>query len=268
MGRALGHARALPDAVRVARNQLDGGECAVGHGLVGEGGSALDGGLVQVAELHLARAGESEGGGLELGLLREEEVGGAALVPPGLRDVEVEDGADVVGGSAVEGGDVGLVGLGGVDGEDQVRELEVLGEVAGALLGLVALLGVFRLLEVLGLLVVLVLLGLVVLAVVLFATAVFVRVGFAVAAVAAVARLSVDLEPDLDALVLVLHGLGVDVPAAVVAGGAGPEGGGSIVGEVAALDVEAAVGFGANVALLLRSRGSQDAAAVLAVPDA
>jgi hypothetical protein len=78
----------------------------------------------------------------------------------------------------------------------------------------------------------------------------------------------VDLEPDLDALVLVLHGLGVDVPAAVVAGGAGPEDLGAVVGEVAVLDVEAAVGFGANVALLLRGRGSQDAAAVLAVPDA
>lgn len=275
----------------------------MGHGLVGEGGGALHGRLVQVIELHLAGASQSEGGGLELGLLGEEEVGGAALVPPGLRDVEVENGADVVGGSAVEGGGVGLVGLGGVDGEDQVRELEVLGEVAGALLGLVALLGVIRLLGVLGLLglvtvlwvitrglvavlgvlgllvmlrllvvsvflVVFVLLGLVVLAVVLFAATVLVRVRFAVATVAAVARLSVDLEPDLDALVLVLHGLGVDVPAAVVAGGAGPEGGGAVVGEVAALDVEAAVGFGANVALLLRGRRSQDAAAVPAVPDA
>ena len=281
----------------------------MGHGLVREGGGALDGRLVQVAELHLTRAGQSEGRGLELGLLGEEEVGRAALVPPGGGDVEVEDGADVVRGRAVEGGGVCLVGLGGVDGKDQVRELEVLGEVARALLRLIALLGVLRLLglvavlgvftlglvAVLGvlgllgmlrllvvsvllvvfvllvmlvLLMVFVLLGLVVLAVVLFAATVLVRVGFAMAAVAAVARLSVDLEPNLDALVLVLHRLGVDVPAAVVAGGAGPEGGGAVVGEVAALDVEAAVGFGANVALLLRGRGSQDAAAVLAVPDA
>lgn len=189
------------------------------------------------------------------------------------------------------------MGLGGVDGKDQVRELEVLGEVPRALLRLIALLGVlmllglaavlgvfalglvavlgmlrllvmFMLLVVSVLLVVFVLLGLLVLAVVLFAATVLVRVGFAVAAVAAVARLSVDLEPNLDALVLVLHRLGVDVPAAVVAGGAGPEGGGAVVGEVAVLDVEATVGFGANVALLLRGRGSQDAAAVLAVPDA
>ena len=156
-----------------------------------------------------------------------------------------------------------------------MRELEVLGEVARALLGLVALLGVF------------VILGLVVLGVVVFAAAVLGlvtvlglvavlggsghvvsrRLGFAVATVSTVARLGVDLEPDLDALVLVLHGLGVDVPAAVVAGGAGPESGGAVVGEVASLDVEAAVGFGANVALLLRGRGSQDAAAVLAIPD-
>lgn len=275
----------------------------MGHGLVREGGCSLHGRLVQVAELHFAGAGQSEGRGLELGLLGEEEVGRAALVPPGSRDVEVEDGADVVRGRAVEGGGVGLVGLGGVDGEDQVRKLEILGEVARALLRLIALLGVLRLLGLLGvlglftlglvavhgvlrllvmlrllvvfvllmvsvLLVMLVLLGLVVLAVVLFAATVLVRVWFAVAAVAAVARLSVDLEPNLDALVLVLHRLGVDVPAAVVAGGAGPEGGGAVVGEVAVLDVEAAVGFGANVALLLRGRGSQDAAAVLAVPDA
>jgi hypothetical protein len=70
-------------------------------------------------------------------------------------------------------------------------------------------------------------------------------------AVAAVARLSVDLEPDLDALVLVLDGLGVDVPASVVAGGAGPESGGAVVGKVAVLDVEARIGLGADVALLL-----------------
>jgi hypothetical protein len=86
--------------------------------------------------------------------------------------------------------------------------------------------------------------------------------------VATVARLGVDLEPDLDAFVLVLHRLGVDVPATVVASGAGPECGRAVVGKVAAVDVEAAVRFRANVALLLRGRRSQDAAAVLAVVDA
>jgi uncharacterized membrane protein len=59
-----------------------------------------------------------------------------------------------------------------------------------------------------------------VIAVVLLAFAVFGMI-----LVATVARLGVDLEPDLDALVLVLHRLGVDVPAAVVTGGAAPEGG-------------------------------------------
>jgi hypothetical protein len=274
VGRALGHARALPDAVSIARNQLDTGKVTVGLGLVLVSG-ALDSRLVQVAELDLAGADQSEGGGLELGLLGEQEVGGAALVLPRGGDVEVEDGADGVRGGAVEGGGVCLGGLGGVDGDDQVRELEVLGEVARALLlVLVALLGVLRLLGVLGLLgvfrllVVLRLLGLVVLAVVLLAAAVLVRIGFAVAGGFAVARLDMDLEPDLGALVLVLHGLGVDVPAAVVAGRAGPEGGGAVVGEVAVLDVEATVGFGALVALLLRGWGSQDAAALLAVVDA
>ena len=57
-------------------------------------------------------------------------------------------------------------------------------------------------------------------AVVLLASAVFGMI-----LVATVARLGVDLEPDLDALVLVLHRLGVDVPTAVVASGAAPEGG-------------------------------------------
>jgi hypothetical protein len=77
------------------------------------------------------------------------------------------------------------------------------------------------------------------------------RPGASLGSVAAVARLSVDLEPDLDALVLVLDGLGVDVPASVVAGGAGPESGGAVVGKVAVLDVEARIGLGADVALLL-----------------
>ena len=79
-------------------------------GLVRVGG-ALHGGLVQVAELDLAGAGQSEGGGLQLGLLGEQEVGGAALVLPGSGDVKVEDGADGVRGGAVEGGGVGLVGV-------------------------------------------------------------------------------------------------------------------------------------------------------------
>jgi hypothetical protein len=77
------------------------------------------------------------------------------------------------------------------------------------------------------------------------------RPGASLGSVAAVARLIVDLEPDLDALVLVLDGLGVDVPASVVAGGAGPESGGAVVGKVAVLDVEARIGLGADVALLL-----------------
>lgn len=89
-----------------------------------------------------------------------------------------------------------------------------------------------------------------------------------VATVATVARLSVDLEPDLDACVLVLDGLGVEVPATVVAGRAGPEGGRAVVAEVAVRDVESGVGLGANIALLLRGGRSEDAAAVLAVVDA
>lgn len=61
---------------------------------------------------------------------------------------------------------------------------------------------------------------------------------------------------------------GVDVPPAVVAGWAGPEGGGAVVGECAVLDGEASVRFGADVALLLRGGRGEDAAAVLAVGDA
>lgn len=62
--------------------------------------------------------------------------------------------------------------------------------------------------------------------------------------------------------------LGVDVPAAVVAGRAGPEGGGAVMSEVAVLDGEASVRFGADVALLLRGGRGEDAAAVFDVGDA
>ena len=236
---------------------------------------ALLGGAVEIAELHLAGAGQGEGGSLELLLLGEEEVGRAALVGKGGGDVEVEDAADAVRGCAVERGSVRLAGLGRVDGNDQVRKLEVLGEVAGALLlSIIALLRLLRLLGVLGLLGMfglfgmLGLFGLVVLAVILLASTVLVVVVLGMILVAAIARLRVDLEPNLDAGVLVFHRLGVEDPATVVAGGAGPEGGRAIVSKVAVLDVEAAVRLGANVALLLRGRRSQDAAAVLAVIDA
>jgi hypothetical protein len=83
----------------------------------------------------------------------------------------------------------------------------------------------------------------------------------------AVAGLRDELEVDLDAGVLALDRLGVEVPAAVVAGGAGVEGGRLGVGEVVVLDGEASIGFGAFVALLLRGGRGQDAAAVLVVVD-
>jgi hypothetical protein len=66
----------------------------------------------------------------------------------------------------------------------------------------------------------------------------------------------------------VLDGLGVDVPAAVVAGGAGPEDGGAVVSEVTVADVKARIRLRSDVALLLGGRRSEDAASVLAVVDA
>jgi len=81
----------------------------------------------------------------------------------------------------------------------------------------------------------------------------------------AVAGLLEDLEVDLDASILALDRLGVEVPAAVVTGGAGVEGGGFLVGEKVVLDGEAGISFGAFVALLLRGGRGQNAAAVLAV---
>jgi hypothetical protein len=66
----------------------------------------------------------------------------------------------------------------------------------------------------------------------------------------------------------VLVGLGVDGPASVVAGGAGPESGGAVVGEVAIADVEARIRLRSDVALLLGGRRSEDAASVFAVVDA
>jgi hypothetical protein len=83
----------------------------------------------------------------------------------------------------------------------------------------------------------------------------------------AVAGLRDKLEVDLDASILALDGLGVEVPTAVITGGAGVEGGRLSVGEEVVLDVEASIGFGAFVALLLRGGRSQDAAAVLVVVD-
>lgn len=86
--------------------------------------------------------------------------------------------------------------------------------------------------------------------------------------ITAVAGLRIDLKPDLDAGVLVLDRLKVDVLAAVVASGAGPESGRAVIGELAALNVETGVGFGANIALLLRGGRCQDAATVLAIVNA
>jgi hypothetical protein len=83
----------------------------------------------------------------------------------------------------------------------------------------------------------------------------------------AVPGLRDDLEVDLDASILALDRLGIEVPAAVVTGGAGVEGGRLAVGEVVVLDGEASIGFGAFVALLLRGGRGQDAAAVLVVVD-
>jgi hypothetical protein len=83
----------------------------------------------------------------------------------------------------------------------------------------------------------------------------------------AVAGLRDKLEVDLDASILALDRLGVEVPTAVVTGGAGVEGGRLSVGEEVVLDGESSIGFGAFVALLLRGGRSQDAAAVLVVVD-
>jgi hypothetical protein len=122
------------DVVSVARSQLDGAEALVNLGLGLVSGAGGDSSLKD-AELDLAGAGEGESGSLELGLLGEEEVERAHFAGSRGGNVEVEDAADSAGSRAVEGGGVGLRGLGGVDGDDQVRELEVLAESAGALVG-------------------------------------------------------------------------------------------------------------------------------------
>lgn len=82
-----------------------------------------------------------------------------------------------------------------------------------------------------------------------------------------VAGLLKNLEVNLDASILTLDRLGVEVPAAVVASGASVEGGGLVVGEEVVLDGEAGISFGAFVALLLRGGRSQDATTLLAVVD-
>lgn len=91
--------------------------------LVGVAGAAVSR-LVEDREIELAIAGDGVGGGLELALLWEEEGKSAGLVGVPGGDVEVEDGRDGTGGGAVEGVGVLLVGLGLVNGDDEVRELE------------------------------------------------------------------------------------------------------------------------------------------------
>lgn len=87
-------------------------------------------------------------------------------------------------------------------------------------------------------------------------------------AAAAVTVRGVDLQPDFHAGILVFNRLGVQVPAAVVTSGAGPESGRAVVGKVSIFDAEAGVRLGTNIALLLRGGWGQDAAAVFAVVEA
>ena len=98
------------------------GDTFQGLRLVGVRGAVLCSGL-EDGELELSIAGEGVSGGFELVLLWEEEGQGAGLVGVPGGDVEVEDRRDRARGCAVEGGSVRLVGLGGVDGDDKVREL-------------------------------------------------------------------------------------------------------------------------------------------------
>jgi len=89
----------------------------------------------ELREAALAGAGDGVRGRVEVFLLREEEDEAACLARVGLRDVEVEDGAGVRVDFAVVGRAGGLVGGGGVDGDDEVGVLVVAIQVGGAGVG-------------------------------------------------------------------------------------------------------------------------------------
>lgn len=114
-----------------ARHDVEGSALAVLGRLVAPRRLLIGVGL-ELGDGALAGARESEGGGLEVGLLGEEEDGGAFFARVRGGDIKVEDGAGVAVYFAVVLGAVGLVGVLGVDRDDQVRVLVVAVEVLGA----------------------------------------------------------------------------------------------------------------------------------------
>lgn len=99
--------------------------------------SALGGGLAQPGKVEGSRAGKGKGRGREILLLREQEDEAACLAFVAAGDVKVEDGRDAAGHFAEEGCSRGVVGLGLVHGDDEMRELIGAVEVsrAGLLMG-------------------------------------------------------------------------------------------------------------------------------------
>ena len=87
---------------------------------------------LQLRDVDLAVAAEGIRRGLEVGLLREEEDERASLALVRVGNVEVEDRRDGVRDRAEVRGALSGVGLGRVNGHDQVRVLVVAGEVSGA----------------------------------------------------------------------------------------------------------------------------------------
>jgi len=98
---------------------------------IGIGGS-LGSGRREHGEVDATRATDSVGRGREVTLLRQPEDEGTLLASIARGDIEVEDARHSTGNLAVVGGTVGLDGMSAVDGNDQMRELEIAIGVLGA----------------------------------------------------------------------------------------------------------------------------------------
>ncbi len=122
------------NAVRVSGGDGDLAEVGLLAGLVVVGG-ALGGSRLELGKVELAVAGNGEAGRLEVLLLGEEEDEAALLALVAGGDVKVKDGGDVAVDDAKEGRAGGRVGLGLVDGDDEVRELVGAAQVGRAGLG-------------------------------------------------------------------------------------------------------------------------------------
>lgn len=119
------------DDVGVTGRHSELAQVLLDSGGVVVGGRRASGGLER-SKVDLTIAAEGVGRSLEVLLVGEEEDQAARLAGVRGGDIKVEDARDAGGDGAVVGGTRSVVGLGGVDGDDQMRVLVVAREISGA----------------------------------------------------------------------------------------------------------------------------------------